>query len=296
MRRRVLALVGPTAAGKSALALQLAPKLNAEIVSVDSATIYRGMDVGTEKPSPENLALVPHHLIDVIDPSASMSVSEFQRMARAAIEDIGERAKISLLVGGSGLYFRAVVDPLVFPPSDPEVRSRIDESKNDLYGQLKAIDPEAAGRIDPANTRRIVRALEVIELTGRLFSSFRTAWDAYESIYGLTVAGITWPREELDRRISVRVDDEFSRGLVEETKNLAAQGFRQSVTSAQALGYAQILEYLDGKISLDEAKDRIKNRTRRFARRQLTWFRADPRIRWFESDPEGAASYLTGAI
>lgn len=296
MRPKVLALVGPTAAGKSALAVRLAPKINAEIVSVDSGAIYRGMDIGTEKPSHEELAAVPHHMIDVIDPSESVSVSQFQGMARAAVEDIIQRRKLPLLVGGSGLYFRAVVDPLEFPPSDPELRSRIDGSDEDLYERLMVLDPAAATRIDRANTRRTVRALEVIELTGRLFSSFRTAWDVYESIYDLTAAGLTWPREELDHRINARVEDEFARGLVQETKDLLAQNLRESITSVQALGYAQVLEHFDGKITLDEAKDRIKNRTRRFARRQLTWFRADPRIRWFESDPEGATSYLTGAI
>lgn len=292
----MLALVGPTAAGKSALAVQLAPKLDAEIVSIDSAAIYKGMNIGTEKPSPESMAGVPHHMIDIADPSESVSVSEFQRLAREAIEGIMRRNRIPLLAGGSGLYFRAVVDPLAFPPQDPELRARIDESEQDLFERLKVVDPVAAERIDPANNRRIVRALEVIELTGRPFSSFRTAWDDYQSIYSLTIAGLTWPRKELDERINARVDEEFARGLVEEIKELIGRDLRESITSVQALGYAQVLEYFDGKISLDEAKDRIKSRTRRFARRQLTWFRADPRVRWFESDPEGAASHLTGAI
>lgn len=300
MTRKVLALVGPTAAGKSATAIDLALRIDAEIVSMDSASVYRGLDIGTDKPSPEDLARVRHHLVDVVDPSTTVSVAEFQILAREAITDVGDRGLMPLLVGGSGLYFRAVVDPLEFPGTVREVRADLELEADDsgpaaLHERLTALDPEAASRIDPPNARRTIRALEVIEVTGRTFSSFRTGWDDYRSIYDLTVAGITWPRAELDRRIDERVDSYLARGLVEEVKALEIAGFRNSLTSVQPLGYAQLLKYLDGQISLDEAIDEIKRRTRRFARRQLTWFRADPRVRWFESDPDGAVRFLVEA-
>lgn len=295
MSQTVLALLGPTAAGKSNLAIDVAQSINAEIVSIDSAIVYKGMDIGTAKPSPEQLQSVPHHMIDVVDPSTTLTVAEFRRMARAAIEDIAARGRTALLVGGSGLYFRAVIDPLEFPPSDPEARLRVETEIESPYETLTRLDPEAASRIDPNNTRRLTRALEVIEITRRPFSSFRTSWDEYRSIYDLRVAGLTWPREELDRRINNRVDDQMMRGLVEEVKDLLSRGLRESLTSVQALGYSQILEHLDGSLTLEEAVDRIKARTRRYARRQLTWFRADPRVKWFESDPPAVVSFLERA-
>lgn len=296
----VLALVGPTAAGKSALALDLAGRLGAEIVSIDSAAVYRGMDIGTDKPSAEDLARVRHHLVDVLEPSETLSVAQFQQMARSAIEEIAERGLMALLVGGSGLYFRAVVDPLQFPSRDARLRADLEFEAEDLgpealHERLSDLDPEAASRIQPANVRRTVRALEVIALTGRPFSSFRTGWDEYRSIYELRVAGLTQPIEELGRKIDERVDSYRMRGLVEEVKALEIAGLRKSSTSVQALGYAQVLDYLDGKVSLDDAIEEIKRRTRRFARRQLSWFRADPRVKWFESDPERAIQFLMGA-
>lgn len=300
MTKRVLALVGPTAAGKSAAAIDLAPRINAEIVSIDSASVYRGLDIGTDKPSPEDRKRIRHHLVDVIDPSRTLSVAEFQSLAREAIAEVSRREVTPLLVGGSGLYFRAVVDPLDFPATDPEVRADLEleaeaEGPGSLYERLIALDPEAAQRIDSSNTRRIIRALEVIQVTGRRFSSFRTGWDEYGSIYDIATAGLSWPRAELDRRIDERVESYVARGLVEEVKALETAGFRNSLTSVQALGYAQLLRYLDGEISLDEAVEEIKRRTRRFARRQLTWFRADPRVRWFDADPAGAVSFLVEA-
>lgn len=292
MRETVLALVGPTAAGKSALALEAAPALDAEIVSLDSTMIYRGMDIGTDKPSAQDRARVPHHLVDVAEPSETMTVAEFQALARAAIRDVVDRGGTPLLVGGSGLYFRAVVDRLEFPGTDPAVRVRIEHEAADvgpdnLYRRLEEIDPAAAARIEPANTRRIVRALEVIEITGRRFSSFRTAWDVPRSIYDLVVVGLTHPRPELDRRINARVDAQMARGLLQEVEELEAVGFRESLSSVQALGYAQMLAYLDGRLSLDVAIEETKRRTRHLARRQLSWFRADPRVLWFDSDPQG---------
>lgn len=296
-KARVLALVGPTAAGKSALAVEIASQVSAEVVSIDSTAVYRGMDVGTDKPSAEDRALVRHHMVDVVEPDQTQSVAEFQEMARAAIDDVVSRNKVPLLVGGSGLYFRAVVDPLVFPPTDPDVRTRVEEEADapEMYRRLQSIDPEAAARIEETNSRRIVRALEVIELTGRKFSSYRTAWDRYESIYDLVPAGLIWPRAELDQRIEARVDAMIDEGLVEEVKNLEARGLRDSLTSVQAIGYAQILSFLDGTISFENAVAEVKRRTKRFARSQETWFKADPRIRWFESDPRSASGFLREA-
>ena len=294
---KVLALVGPTTAGKTALALEAARDLGAEVVSMDSTMVYRGMDIGTDKPSAADLARIPHHLVDVVEPSHTLTVSEFQAMARAAVDGILARGRTPLLVGGSGLYFRAVVDPLEFPATDPRVRARLEQEAQAvggaaLYGRLKEVDPRAASCIDEANVRRTIRALEVLEVTGRPFSSYRTAWEAPRSLYDLTVAGLTLPRDELDRRIEARVDAQIERGLVGEVQRLAAGGFRASTTSVQALGYAQILAHLDGRLTLAEAVAETKARTRRFARRQLSWFQADARVTWFASDPHGAAAFL----
>ena len=296
----VLAVVGPTAAGKSEIAIEAAAGLGAEIVSVDSTMVYRGMDIGTDKPAPGALARVPHHMVDVVDPSHTMTVAEFQRMAREAIAGILARGRTPLLVGGSGLYFRAVVDALEFPGTEPGVRARLELEAEDagaeaLFARLTSLDPDAAARMEPSNVRRTVRALEVIELTGRPFSSFRTAWDEPRSIYRLTAAGLTHPRSELDRRIDARVDAQIERGLVDEVRRLLDEGVRASLTSVQALGYAQVLAHLDGLVSLDEAVAETKRRTRRYARRQLSWFRADPRVEWFESDPEGLLRRLSDA-
>lgn len=294
---RVLALVGPTAAGKSELAVEVAERIGAEIVSIDSAAVYRGMDIGTDKPSPALRARVRHHMVDIADPASTFSVAEFQRMARATIQDIASRGVVPLLVGGSGLYFRAVVDPLEFPGTDPVVRTSIQSDADEvgprsLHERLAALDPEAAAKIPVQNVRRVVRALEVIEVTGRRFSSFRTGWDEYRSIYDLHVAGITFDLDEMDRRIEARFDEHLADGLLEEMCTLDDLGLRESMTSVQALGYAQLLAHLDGRMSLEQAVTEAKARIRRFARRQLTWFRADPRVVWFGSDPVGAKEWL----
>jgi len=295
---RVLAIVGPTAAGKTALSLEVAEALDAEVVSMDSTMVYRGMDIGTDKPSPADLRRVRHHLVDVLEPSHTLTVAQFQSLARAAVADVLARGRLPLLVGGSGLYFRAVVDPLEFPGTDPLVRTRLEREAQQqgavaLYERLEALDPEAASHIDPPNARRTIRALEVLETTGRLFSSFRTSWEEPRSLYDLTVIGLTEPRPELHRRIEARVESQVARGLVAEVERLVREErLRDSATAVQALGYAQILAHLDGRLSLHEAIEQIKGRTRRFARRQMAWFRADPRVTWFTSDAPGAAAHL----
>ena len=296
----VLAIVGPTAVGKSALAMRIALHADCEIVSIDSAMVYKGMDIGTDKPTVHDRQEVPHHMIDVADFHDSLSVASFQRLAREAIDGVISRGRVPLLVGGSGLYFRAVVDRLEFPATDGSLRSAIaleaeSLGAEELHSRLASIDPKAAERIEPANVRRVIRALEVIQLTGRKFSSFRWAWDDYRSIYPLVVVGLTADQEQLDAKIDARVDRLMANGLLQEIQDLHRLGIAHSSTSVQALGYAQLLAYLDGRCTLDAAVEEIKRKTRKFARRQLVWFKADPRVKWFD-DPTSAAAYLLGAL
>jgi tRNA dimethylallyltransferase len=292
---RVAAIVGPTAAGKSDVAVAVAVKLGAEIVSVDSMQIYRGMNAGTAKPSRALRASIRHHLIDVLDPWVPLSVADYQRWAREAITEIEDAGRLPLLVGGSGLYFRAVVDDLVFPPRSPQVRSRLEEEANRfgaeaLYSRLEEIDPDAAAKIEPSNARRTVRALEVIELTGRKFSDNARAWRNYESSYDLSVAGLTSDRAVLFRRIAKRVEGMIESGLIEEARRLGAEGL--SVTARQALGYRQVLESpADPRV--EAVKLEIVKATKRFARRQESWFRADPRVAWFDAGSGSAVEQIT---
>jgi tRNA dimethylallyltransferase len=284
----VLAVVGPTASGKSRLALQVAAARIAagrptELVAVDAFTIYRGMDIGTAKPDRSERAAVPHHLIDLLEPSTELSVASFRDLARAAIDEIRARGATPLLVGGSGLYFRAVVDPLRFPPTDAAVRARIEArwsgEPDRAHAHLAARDPAAATRIDPANLRRTVRALEVLELTGQPFSTFDDSYDRYESIYpDLEVVRLDPPTEVLRSRIEQRSQQMVDRGLVEETASLRARG-PLSRTAAQAIGYAEAVAVLDGSLPRDELPLAIARRTWRYARRQRSWFRTDPRCR-----------------
>jgi tRNA dimethylallyltransferase len=286
--RPVLALVGPTASGKTALALELAPRLGAEVVSADAMLVYRGMDIGTAKPTPRERARVPHHLVDLVDPAEEFSVARFQPLARAAIADILGRGRVPLLVGGSGLYFHAVVDEFVFPPTDDAVRARLEAETAAaglpaMYRRLAGADPAAAARIQPGNLRRIVRALEVIELTGRPFSSFRGAMDAPVSRYRLTAVGLDPGTEALRARVAERVAGMAAAGLVDEVRRLAAKPL--SRTARQALGYKELLDAMERGTPLEEALDAVVKRTRAYARRQLAWFRRDPRVRWSTLPP-----------
>ncbi|MGH2788810.1 MAG: tRNA (adenosine(37)-N6)-dimethylallyltransferase MiaA [Actinomycetota bacterium] len=280
---RVAALVGPTAVGKTAVAAAVARALDAEIVSIDSMQVYRGMDIGTAKPPRALLDDVTHHLVDVFPPERAVSVAEFQGLARAAIREVTARGRLPLLVGGSGLYFRAVVDDLSFPPHAPDIRSSLEAEADNvgaeaLHARLTQLDPEAASKIEPGNARRTIRALEVITTTGRRFSENATAWERYESIYELAVAGLRRPRAELYERVADRVDAMLAAGLVVEVMRL-----RESLgpSARQALGYKQVLEMHGAP--LPEIRDEIVKATKRFARRQESWFAADPRIEWFEA-------------
>jgi tRNA dimethylallyltransferase len=279
----VLALVGPTATGKTALALELAPQLGAEIVSADAMLVYRGMDIGTAKPSPAERARVPHHLVDLVDPAEEFSVARFQPLARAAVADVLGRGRVPLLVGGSGLYFHAVVDDFSFPPTDPAVRARLEAEAASaglpaLYQRLARADPAAAARIEPANLRRIVRALEVLELTGRPFSSWRGAMDAPASRYRLTVLGLDPGPQRLRAAVAERVAAMAAAGLVDEVRQLATRPL--SRTARQALGYKQLLDAFERGTPVEEAFRAVVARSRVYARRPLAWFRRDPRVRW----------------
>lgn len=272
--------------GKTEAAVELAVELGAEIVSCDSMQAYRGMDIGTAKPAPELLRRVPHHLVDVVDPAHDMTVSEYQGLARAAIADINGRGRLPLLVGGSGLYFRGVVDDLSFPPRSPGIRRRLEaeaarSGPAASHARLAALDPEAAERIEPGNLRRVVRALEVIEITGRPFSH-GYSWDRREGPFALCAAGLTRDRAELYERIEGRVDAMLRAGLVAEARALETAGMGR--TARQALGYRQVLASAPATPEA-EIRDAIVHATKRYARRQDSWFRADGRIRWFDASP-----------
>jgi tRNA dimethylallyltransferase len=285
-----LALVGPTASGKSDLALAAARTLgDVEIVSVDSMQVYRGMDIGTAKPTPTERAMVPHHLIDVADPADDWSVARFQQAARGAVDDIETRGRRALLVGGTGLYVQAVVDPLTFPPEDRAVRAEFEaematrDGVAAAYAELQRVDPAAAARIEPGNARRIARALEVTRLTGEPFSSFGPGMQSYgETVFPVSMVGIATDRDVLLARIQRRVDGMLEQGLVDEVRSLRARG-DLSRTARQAIGYQEVLAHLAGERTLDEARDETIRRTWRFARRQIRWFRRDPRITWLEA-------------
>jgi len=294
----VLAVLGPTAAGKSAVALEAAVARTAagdptEIVAVDAFTVYRGMDIATAKPSVEDRRRVAHHLVDVVDPDTALTVAAFQTMAREAIEAILTRGVTPLLVGGSGLYWRAVVDDLAFPPTDPQVRAGIqarwEDDVDGAHEHLAMHDPDAAAAIAPGNLRRIVRALEVMALTSRPFSSFRTALDRFDSIYdGLDVTLLDPPDEVLKASIARRAESMVAGGLLAEADRLRRMPL--SVTACQAIGYAEAFAVLEGRMPQDDLAATIAQRTWRYARRQRSWFRKDPRA--VVRDQPAAARHL----
>jgi tRNA dimethylallyltransferase len=283
----VIAVVGATATGKSSLAVDLALALDAEIVNADSMQLYRGMDVGTAKLTPAERRGVPHHLLDIWDVRRSADVASYQRVARAAIDAITTAGRTAMVVGGSGLYVRGVLDDLDFPGTDPDLRAGLEDELAHvggpaLHARLSALDPAAAEAIDPANGRRVVRALEVVALHGRFTARLPEphAYDPRTLFLGLDI-----PRNALDLRISARVDRMWASGLVEEVRRLADDnGLREGRTASRALGYAQVLRFLEGEISEEAAHEETMRATRRFARRQDTWFRRDARIRWFPYD------------
>ncbi|MGY1642307.1 tRNA (adenosine(37)-N6)-dimethylallyltransferase MiaA [Geodermatophilus sp. SYSU D00703] len=281
----VVALVGPTATGKTALGVALAQRLGAEVVNADSMQLYRGMDIGTAKPDAAERGGVPHHLLDVWHVRQAASVAEYRRLARAEIDRLRAAGTVPLLVGGSGLYVRAVLDELDFPGTDPVVRARLEAELAQvgpavLHARLAAVDPAAAGSVLPSNGRRIVRALEVVEITG---GPFRAQLPEPRPHYPAVVVGLDRDPAELDRRIAVRVDRMWAAGFVAEVEALAADGLREGPTASRALGYAQVLGQLDGELSAEEARERTVSTTRRFVRRQRSWFRRDAATTWLDA-------------
>jgi tRNA dimethylallyltransferase len=283
----VVAVVGPTAAGKSDLAVDLAIALGGEVVNGDSMQIYRGMDIGTAKLTPEEQRGVPHHLLDRLDVTEPATVAEFQGWAREAIDDCRARGVVPVLAGGSALYLRAVLDDFEFPGTDAGVRARLEAELTEhgpgaLHERLARADPAAAEVILPSNGRRIVRALEVVEITGRPYRANLPEHDyAYDDVVQV---GIDVPREVLDERIRLRVDRMWAAGLVDEVRRLESLGLRDGRTASRALGYAQVLRHLAGECTEDEAREDTVRGTRKFARRQDTWFKRDPRIDWLPYD------------
>jgi tRNA dimethylallyltransferase len=282
----VIAVVGPTGSGKSDLAVELALSLNGEVINADAMQFYRGMDIGTAKVTEDEQRGVRHHLLDILDVTQEASVSDFQQQARDAVADIHRRGKRAILAGGSGLYVRAALDVLDFPGTDPAIRARLEQENVDagtaaLLDRLRAVDPVSAGRLGDA--RRIVRALEVFELTGRPFSSFMPTREYHQPAIQI---GLEVDREQLRDRLAARVHRMVERGLLAEVERLDAQGLRRGKTARRALGYAQFLKVLDGEADVAQAAEETIVATRQFARRQLTWFRADPRITWLDwQDP-----------
>lgn len=293
---RVLAIVGATATGKSDLAVALARRfvaagVPAEIVNADSMQLYRGLDIGTAKAPMSERGGVVHHLIDVLDPAQPASVAVVRDLARAVLYDCARRGVLPIVVGGSALYIHAILDEMEFPPTDPQVRSRIEEDASLLgarvmHARLAALDPVAAAAILPGNLRRIVRALEVVEITGAAYTA--TLPEPVYACDAVLQVGIDVDRDVLAERIGRRVDRMWAAGLVDEVRRLAASGLAAAPTASRALGYAQVLAFLDGTMTESEARSATVVGTRRFARRQLSWFRRDTRIRWLP----GAASDL----
>jgi tRNA dimethylallyltransferase len=294
---RLVAVVGPTGVGKSRLALYLARALDGEIVSADSRQLYRYMDIGTAKPTPDELSLVPHHLIDIVNPDQDFSLAQYQQLAYKAIEDISQRNRLALLVGGSGLYVWSVLDGWQIPAVAPDLklRRRLEAKaagggEKELYQELARLDPVAAQKIDPRNVRRIIRALEVhrraeapiSRIQGKKSPSFNTV-----------VIGLTADRAELYRRIDRRVDEMIERGLVDEVKGLLERGYDASLPAMSGIGYKQIVLFLKGKLTLADAVQQIKFESHRMVRHQYSWFRPkDDRIRWFDIDKDRKAEIL----
>ncbi|WP_432053238.1 tRNA (adenosine(37)-N6)-dimethylallyltransferase MiaA [Streptomyces xiamenensis] len=294
---QVIAVVGPTAAGKSDLGTALARRLGGEVINADSMQLYKGMDIGTAKLSEAERGGVPHRLLDIWDVTVTASVAEYQRLARAEIDRLLAAGRTPVLVGGSGLYVRGALDKLEFPGTDPAVRARLEAELADrgtgvLHTRLAAADPAAAAAILPGNGRRIVRALEVIEITGRPFTANLPGPDEETGHYRALQIGITTDRPALDERITTRVDRMWAAGLVDEVRALEQAGLREGRTASRALGYQQLLAALAGECTEEEARAETVRATRRFARRQETWFRRDARVRWLSAAPDASGAPL----
>ncbi|GAA1981465.1 tRNA (adenosine(37)-N6)-dimethylallyltransferase MiaA [Kitasatospora viridis] len=282
-------MVGATAAGKSDLAVAIALALGGEVINTDSMQLYKGMDIGTAKLTEAERGGVPHHLLDVWEVTETASVAEYQRLARAEMDRLLAAGRPPVLVGGSGLYVRAAIDEMEFPGTDPVLRARLEAELEQvgpavLHARLAEQDPPAAAAILTGNGRRIVRALEVIELTGRPFTA---SLPSNKAVYPAVQIGVELPRAELDERITLRVDRMWQAGLLDEVRELEARGLREGLTAGRALGYQQVLAHFAGECTEQEARDETVRATKRFARRQESWFRRDDRISWL-ARPAGA--------
>jgi len=282
-------IAGPTAVGKSGIALALAEKLGGEIISVDSMQVYRALDIGTAKPSSAERARVPHHLIDICELTETFDAAKFIRLSQKAVEEIQARGHVPVFCGGTGLYFKAFLSGLGEAPSaNPELRAELEALPFEiLLRELRERDPEAYEKIDKQNPRRVIRAMEVIRLTGKKFSEQRAEWKAEgKRLKAEVIFALTRKADDLHTRINIRVDEMFSRGLVDETRELLKHGLEQNRTAMQAIGYRQVVEHLRGEYSLAETIEQVKIRTRQFAKRQLTWFRRQLDPEWIELKPD----------
>jgi len=283
---KVVVIVGPTAVGKTDLSLEIAAHIDAEIINADSMQLYRGMDIGTAKVLLEQRHGIPHHMLDVLEVTQGATVSDYQRDARQVVEQIHARGKRVVVVGGSGLFVQGLLEDMQFPASDPNVRERLEQEAEEfgapsMYERLQALDPAAAANVAPNNLRRVLRALEVIELTGE--APVTTLKQLAEIVPSVRI-GLRRDRAELDKRIEARVEIMWEQGLVDEVRTLEQAGLREGVTASKALGYAQVLDFLAGKTTEAEAKDLTVSSTRRYVRRQDSWFNRDTRINWLQAD------------
>jgi tRNA dimethylallyltransferase len=289
----VLAVVGPTASGKTALAIELAERLNTEIISADSMQVYQGMEIGTSAPTPEERARITHHLVGVLTPDQPFSAGDFIQMARPIVDALNQQGKIAVVVGGSGLYVSALLDGLFEgPPANDAIRDLL-HKQAELYGipplfeRLQHTDPDYAGLIQPNDLRRIVRALEVHEVTGRTLSSLHQEHQRQGAPLESVQVALDWPRDELYRRSELRVDRMLAEGFADEVQRLLDAGYGDAIVRLRSLGYREFAAYLRGESTFEEARNSMKKLTRRFAKRQLTWFRADPRIHWIPATDSG---------
>ena len=282
-------IAGPTATGKSAVALALAERIGGEIISVDSMQVYRGLDIGTAKPTTAERARLPHHLIDICDLREAFDAAQFVRLAQKAVEEIQARGRTPVFCGGTGLYFKAFLEGLgEAPPADEKLRAELEAAPLEkILDELRERDPATFERIDKKNPRRVIRAIEVIRLTGKKFSEQRAEWESASRIthHASPMLCLIRAPGDLQTRINTRVDEMFSRGLVEETRHLLKHGLNENKTAMQAIGYRQVVEHLQGERNLAETIELVKIRTRQFAKRQLTWFRRHGNCQWIESKP-----------
>jgi tRNA dimethylallyltransferase len=290
MSAPLIIICGPTATGKSDLALEVAQKYDGEIINADSMQLYRGMDIGTAKLTVEERRGIPHHLLDILKVSQDASVAQYQEQARAAIEDIQSRGKVAIVVGGTGLYIKSIVDEMNFPETNPELRKKLEDEAEllgaaELYSRLRLLDPEAAAAIEPANIRRIIRALEVIEVTGKPYSANLPSDTSLRFPDALHV-GLSMERSSLAPRIEARVHRMFEQGLISEVESLLSEGLLEGATAQRAIGYAQVIALIRGEVTQKLAIEETVVATRQYVRRQETWFKRDQRIQWIgEGEP-----------